>query len=76
MYNDNQPRLLLPVEIFRIGIVDSFPQSKDIYLARHLKTENRWRLVRNFTVFECLRLPKSLEIELVKENKCWTNATF
>ena len=41
MYNDNQPRLLLPVEIFRIGIVDSFPQSKDIYLVRHLKTENR-----------------------------------
>lgn len=61
---------LLPVEIFRIGIVDSFPQSKDIYLARHLKTENRWRLVRDFTVFEFLLLLKSVEIEVVNENSC------
>lgn len=61
---------LLPVEIFRIGIVDSFPQSKDIYLARHLKTENRWRLVRDFTVFEFLLLLKPVEIEVVNENSC------
>ena len=43
-------------KIFYIGIIVSFPQAKGIYLACHFTQGNRWTLVRDFTVFECLRL--------------------
>ena len=74
-------------KFFDIGIIVSFPQAKGIYLACHFTQgtdEQSCETLQclNVYVYECR---KSVEIELVNENRClnlnfkditWTNVTF
>ena len=76
-------------KIFYNGIIVSFPQAKGIYLACHFtqgtdehSCELETLQCLNVYVYECI---KSIEIELVNENRClnwnlkditWTNVTF
>ena len=65
-------QFLLSVEIFYIGIIVSFPQAKGIYLACHFTQgtdEHSCETLQclNVYVYECI---KSIEIELVNENRC------
>ena len=74
-------------KFFDIGIIVSFPQAKGIYLAYHFTQgtdEHSCETLQclDVYVYECI---KSIEIELVNENRClnwnlkditWTNVTF